>query len=60
MENKICTKINLKQTSRAINSYSVDKIAEWTHAKDKNNTNVNIQKHVESKIVIQIQIQTSN
>ena len=60
MENKICTKINLQQTLCVINSYSADKIVEWTHAKDKNNTNVNIQKHVESKIVIQTQIQTSN
>ena len=28
--------------------------------KNKNNTNVNIQKYVESKIIIQAQIQTSN
>ena len=53
MGNKICTQINLQQALSIINSYSIDKILELTHTKDKNNTNVNIQKYVEFKIIIQ-------
>ena len=43
-----------------INLYSANGMAEWVHAKTKITQNVNIQKYVESKIIIQAQIQTSN
>ena len=45
---------------RVINLYSANRIAEWVHAKTKITQSVNIQKYVESKIIIQAQIQTSN
>ena len=43
-----------------INLYSANRIAEWAHAKTKITQSVNIQKYVESKIIIQTQIHTSN
>ena len=48
------------RTPRVINLYSSNKIAEWAHAKTKISQSINIQKYVESKIIIQAQIQTSN
>ena len=48
------------RASRVINSYSANGIVEWVHAKTKITQSVNIQKYVESKIIIQTQIHTSN
>ena len=48
------------RTSRVINLGPANRIVKWAHAKDKNNPNINIKKYVESKIIIQTQIQTSN
>ena len=43
-----------------INPYLANKIAKLAHAKTKIIQSVNIQKYVESKIIVQAQIHTSN
>ena len=48
------------RVSRVINLYSANRIAKWTHAKNKNSSNVNIQRCAKFQTKIQTQIQISN
>ena len=48
------------QAPRVLNSYPINKIAEWVNEKNKDSTNVNIQRCAKSQTNIQIQIPISN